>query len=162
MKSLLCLSLDYTAASTAERDGAKRAWLSLPALREDGRILEAVPVATCNRTEIYLRLPPGGTVPEEILHHRARTLSGEEAVLHLLRVLLGLESMACGESSIVGQVRESYGGTLRAPAHGGKAPGSPFLPFRFLPRGGSRGDGGGNGPGPCRARRPGVGDKPFR
>lgn len=110
MKSLLCLSLDYTAASTAERDGAKRAWLSLPALREDGRILEAVPVSTCNRTEIYLRLPPGGTVPEEILHPRVRTLSGEEAVLHLLRVLLGLESMACGESSIVGQVRESYGG----------------------------------------------------
>jgi hypothetical protein len=28
MKSLLCLSLDYTAASTAERDGAKRTWSS--------------------------------------------------------------------------------------------------------------------------------------
>ena len=110
MKSLLCLSLDYTAVSTAERDEAKNSWSFLPALREKGRILEAVPVSTCNRTEIYLRLPPGGTVPEEILHHRARTLSGEEAVLHLLRVLLGLESMACGESSIVGQVRESYGG----------------------------------------------------
>lgn len=110
MKNLACLSLDYTAASTAERDGAKRTWSSLPSLKEEGRILEAVPVTTCNRTEIYLRLPPGGTVPEEILHPRARTLSGEEAVLHLLRVLLGLESMACGESSIVGQVRESYGG----------------------------------------------------
>ena len=110
MKSLLCLSLDYTAVSTAERDEAKNSWSFLPALREKGRILEAVPVSTCNRTEIYLRLPPGGTVPEEILHPRVRTLSGEEAVLHLLRVLLGLESMACGESSIVGQVRESYGG----------------------------------------------------
>ncbi|MBL3540468.1 hypothetical protein [Aminivibrio sp.] len=109
MKNLFCISLDYTAASTAERDRAKNAWVSLPALREKGRILEAVPVSTCNRTEIYLRLPPGATVPEELLHPRARTLSGEEAVLHLLRVLLGLESMACGESSIVGQVRESYG-----------------------------------------------------
>lgn len=110
MRNLVCLSLDYTAASTAERDGARRTRASLPSLKEEGRILEAVPVATCNRTEIYLRLPPGGSVPGEILHPRARTLSGEEAVLHLLRVLLGLESMACGESSIVGQIRESYGG----------------------------------------------------
>lgn len=81
MKSLLCLSLDYTAVSTAERDEAKNSWSFLPALREKGRILEAVPVSTCNRTEIYLRLPPGGTVPEEILHPRVRTLSDRKSVV---------------------------------------------------------------------------------
>ncbi len=110
MKELRCLSLDYSTASTAERDAAKGMWTALPGLKERGIILEAVPVATCNRTELYLRLPPGGTVPKALADPQARVFSGEEAVLHLLRVLLGLESMACGESSIVGQIRDSYGG----------------------------------------------------
>ncbi len=93
------------------RAGRGEKGMAVPPGAQGGRAdFEAVPVATCNRTEIYLRLPPGGAVPEEILHPLARTFSAEEAVLHLLRVLLGLESMACGESSIVGQVRESYGG----------------------------------------------------
>jgi len=110
MKELRCLSLDYSTASTAERDAAKGMWTALSGLKELGIILEAVPVATCNRTELYLRLPPGGTVPKALADPHARVFSGEEAVLHLLRVLLGLESMACGESSIVGQIRDSYGG----------------------------------------------------
>ena len=110
MKELRCLSLDYSTASTAERDAAKGMWTALPGLKERGIILEAVPVATCNRTELYLRLPPGGTVPKALADPHARVYPGEEAVLHLLRVLLGLESMACGESSIAGQIRDSYGG----------------------------------------------------
>lgn len=109
MKDLLCLSLDYTRAGTTERDAARsRWWNMLRRLKDEEHILEGVLVATCNRTELYLRLPSGKTVPAELSHPGARILSGEEMVLHLLRVLLGLESLACGESSIVGQVRKSY------------------------------------------------------
>ena len=95
MTRLVCIGLDYTAANTAERASA---WNEdrLRALKDEGRILEGLLLTTCNRSEVYLRLPPDAETPSELTHPKARVYSGTELSLHLLRVLLGLESLACG------------------------------------------------------------------
>lgn len=108
MTRLVCIGLDYTAADTAERASAWSEDL-LCALKEEGRILEGLLLTTCNRSEVYLRLPPDAETPSELTHPKARVYTGTELALHLLRVLLGLESLACGESHIAAQVRACYG-----------------------------------------------------
>ena len=108
MTRLVCIGLDYTAADTAERSSVWRE-NRLRALKDEGRILEGLLLTTCNRSEIYLRLPPDAETPSELTHPKARVYTGTELVLHLLRVLLGLESLACGESHIAAQVRTCYG-----------------------------------------------------
>ena len=107
MTRLVCIGLDYTAANTAERASA---WNEdrLRALKDEGRILEGLLLTTCNRSEVYLRLPPDAETPSELTHPKARVYSGTELSLHLLRVLLGLESLACGESHIAAQVKACY------------------------------------------------------
>ena len=104
MTRLVCIGLDYTAANTAERASA---WNEdrLRALKDEGRILEGLLLTTCNRSEVYLRLPPDAETPSELTHPKARVYTGTELSLHLLRVLLGLESLACGESHIAAQVK---------------------------------------------------------
>ncbi len=107
MKDLLCISLDHTLADTAERAAA---WPedTLHRLKNEGRILEGLLLSTCNRSELYLRLPPETKTPPELFHPKARTFAGTELALHLLRILLGLESLACGEYHIAGQVKTCY------------------------------------------------------
>ncbi len=74
-------------------------------------------VSTCNRSEIYFE----GAAAEEISAWAAgflgipeagpsgafRALSGMEAVAHSFRVASGLDSMALGETQILGQMREA-------------------------------------------------------
>ncbi len=108
MTRLVCIGLDFTAADTAERASAWSEDL-LRALKEEGRILEGLLLTTCNRSEVYFRLPPDAETPSELTHPKARVYTGTELALHLLRVLLGLESLACGESHIAAQVRACYG-----------------------------------------------------
>ncbi len=108
MTRLVCIGLDFTAADTAERASAWNEDL-LRALKEEGRILEGLLLTTCNRSEVYFRLPPDADAPSELTHPKARVYTGTELVLHLLRVLLGLESLACGESHIAAQVKACYG-----------------------------------------------------
>jgi len=93
---------------------------ALAALRLDG-VEEAVLLATCNRTELYLNpederalarveallARTAGTLPGPIdryLYHR----SGDDVALHLFRVVAGLDSMVLGEAEVQGQVREAY------------------------------------------------------
>ncbi len=108
MTRLVCIGLDFTAADTAERASAWSEDL-LRALKEEGRILEGLLLTTCNRSEVYFRLPPDAETPSELTHPKARVYTGTELALHLLRVLLGLESLACGESHIAAQVKACYG-----------------------------------------------------
>ncbi|HKE65745.1 MAG TPA: NAD(P)-dependent oxidoreductase, partial [Micromonosporaceae bacterium] len=90
----------------------------LPALRERSRASGLVMLSTCQRTEAYAtwRAEPDDDaliaavandrgVPVAALRTAARTLHGDAAVRHLLRVTCGLESFALGEAEIAGQVR---------------------------------------------------------
>lgn len=83
---------------------------------------EAVVLATCGRTELYLADgDPSGAIARSVavLANRAGlapgelkralyTVEDEEVVLHLFRVAAGLESPIPGESQILGQVREAH------------------------------------------------------
>ncbi len=93
---------------------------ALDRLRGRGVVSEGVIVATCNRSEIY-GLADGQGADVELMHvisewrgldveeatresfHR----EGADAARHLFRVAAGLDSMALGESEVLGQVRSA-------------------------------------------------------
>lgn len=91
----------------------------LQVLRE--RTDEGLIVSTCNRTEIYASGPDVDTageaifglltnyheVPHHVLQRAAYTLTGDEAIQHMLRVASGLDSMVLGEPQILTQIREA-------------------------------------------------------
>jgi glutamyl-tRNA reductase len=82
---------------------------------------EAVLLATCNRTELYVAAADAAAadsgmrrVFERLAGDRAALVpahayaeTGERAARHLLRVAAGLDSMILGEHQILGQVREA-------------------------------------------------------
>lgn len=82
--------------------------------------LEAVPVYTCNRVEVYYSGNPAearrsftsllaaNQVNFENLASHFYEHSDQEAVKHLLSVTAGLDSMIIGENQILHQVKESY------------------------------------------------------
>jgi glutamyl-tRNA reductase len=79
-------------------------------MKSRGFIGEHLKLETCNRVELYAVC--SGEGERDALGELtigARVLYDYEAVRHLLRVLLGLESMARGESHIVSQVKSAYG-----------------------------------------------------
>lgn len=91
---------------------------ALERIRRRGLMSEGVIVATCHRSEIYGVAESPGTDRELTrliadwrgvdFQEAARSsfsLEGAEAVRHLFRVAAGLDSMALGESEVLGQVR---------------------------------------------------------
>lgn len=83
-------------------------------------VLEGVILSTCNRTELYCAVQDGA---EETLRHWLSGFHGIEhervdpflyahadrdAVVHLLRVSSGLDSLVLGEPQILGQVKTAY------------------------------------------------------
>ncbi len=88
---------------------------ALTRLREQG---EALLLSTCNRTEIYVvsdEVRASRRVLAELrgldsaeLNATCYVMADEEAVLHLLRVASGLDSMILGETQILGQVRDAF------------------------------------------------------
>ena len=97
-----------------------------------GEDSEAVALSTCNRTELYLACEdPAGALergagalaalaglPSGELEESLYTLVDEAAVLHLLRVAAGLDSMIRGEGQILGQARSAYEAAQEADATG--------------------------------------------
>jgi len=94
--------------------------LLLSELKNDPRVLEAFVLSTCNRTEIYANLMDHTpqvlidaifkvkkVAPSADLQGHFYTFSGREAVLHLLRVTTGLDSLIIGEKQILGQMKEA-------------------------------------------------------
>lgn len=91
---------------------------ALERIRGRGLMSEGVIVATCHRSEIYGLADAPGT-DQELTRLIAEwrgvdfgeasrssfSLEGADAVRHLFRVAAGLDSMALGESEVLGQVR---------------------------------------------------------
>ncbi len=86
-----------------------------------GGIEQAVLLATCNRTELYLNPQrekelahaeafleqSAGSLPGPLGRYLYRR-AGDDVALHLFRVAAGLDSMVLGEAEVQGQVREAY------------------------------------------------------
>jgi glutamyl-tRNA reductase len=99
-------------------------------LASDG---EAIVLATCNRTEIYLADTDAEAARSKVTSELARRAGMREADLarvlhrtteaqvaaHLFRVSAGLDSLVPGDAQIVGQVRAAY---EQAQAHGAVGP----------------------------------------
>ncbi|MDR1137226.1 MAG: hypothetical protein LBK91_02775 [Synergistaceae bacterium] len=104
--------MDHNSSMVGDRaDFAVRAASRAGAMKSGGLISEYVRLETCNRTELYLVFSETESDKETaavLSVSGSRTLFDYEAVRHLLRVLLGLESMAKGESHIVSQVKSAY------------------------------------------------------
>lgn len=107
MENLFCLSLDFRGTPVKDRAAA---WEDESVLRrfvDEGKVLEILPLHTCNRAELFLVVSEG-ECPSELERPGAHRYQGLEVARHLLRVLLGLESIALGEEFVVHQVRNSY------------------------------------------------------
>ncbi len=78
-------------------------------LQEKYSIGEYIEISTCNRKEYYIHskfIHEG----EELLSHENQNIVidyGQSAVMHLLRMTSGLESMIVGEDQILGQVKDA-------------------------------------------------------
>ncbi|QDI91047.1 glutamyl-tRNA reductase [Salicibibacter halophilus] len=95
---------------------------ALGTLREMKSILECTIVSTCNRTEVYVvadQLHTGRhftkkflsqwfDAPQESFSHVLNIRENDDAIVHLMRVSTGLESMVIGETQILGQVKMSF------------------------------------------------------
>ena len=78
-------------------------------LQEKYSIGEYVEISTCNRKEYYIN---NDHIDEddELLSHENQSIIieyGQSAVMHLLRMTSGLESMIVGEDQILGQVKDA-------------------------------------------------------
>ena len=94
--------------------------LLLSVLKNDPRIVSAITLSTCNRTEIYAHLiaddPAFLLQPLFKIKNLAWQDNGDQIfyikkdrqmVEHLLQVTCGLDSLVIGEKQILGQVKEA-------------------------------------------------------
>lgn len=121
---LIALGLNHQTAPLALREkvavDADRLPLALGSLQALAGVEEAALLSTCNRTEIYAQVAPGGGTELAVWlarHHglEAGALSAylyehrdEDAVRHLFRVATGLDSLILGEPQILGQVKDAW------------------------------------------------------
>ena len=89
-------------------------------------VSEAAILSTCNRTEVYGRLPVGAVhlgdpqlvvaqwladfhqVELDQVQHHSYFQQADQAVKHMMRVASGLDSMVLGEPQILGQLKSSF------------------------------------------------------
>ncbi|HOX72821.1 MAG: glutamyl-tRNA reductase [Dokdonella sp.] len=122
--ALIALGLNHLCAPVALREraafSADATGGALAELIAQPGVREAAILSTCNRTELYCNVDAGAeSAPFEWLH-RHQQLHGAnieeflyrhhnaDAVRHLFRVAIGLESMVLGEPQILGQVKDAY------------------------------------------------------
>ena len=150
MGRICVVTMDHNTSTVGERVSFASSAGAFVGGMADGSVAECVRLSTCNRDEFYMVISDSGdekSVVGGMLRPGARVLFDYEAVRHLLRVLLGLESMAVGESHIVSQVRSAYASAprrgrilhrlfqramgmssaLRSRYHPGREPSMPFI-----------------------------------
>lgn len=124
MSRLFVIGLNHRTAPVEVREAlseGRSGELLREELRQAASIAqEAMLLLTCNRCELYGRLPEGAG--DELLERAAALLVrprpgaatalyrhvGEPAVRHLFRVAASLDSMVLGEPQILGQVKAAY------------------------------------------------------
>jgi glutamyl-tRNA reductase len=123
---IVCLSANHKKASLPmleslnfkNKDEATKKCCSLESVKE------AVILQTCNRVEIYAATEENGSgniadnivefwsqevgISSDVVGKIAEVFYGREALLHLLQLASGLESLVIGEDEILGQVRMAY------------------------------------------------------
>jgi glutamyl-tRNA reductase len=132
VSELLALGVSHKTAPVALRERlaltGREAAAFARELVEAEEIHEAVPISTCNRTEIYLVVGNPVRAEAELLGRlatragiRPTELAGLvysprncDAARQLYRVTAGLESMIVGEAEVQGQVRRAYEAALEA------------------------------------------------
>lgn len=123
---IISVGLNHTTATVELRERISISDVELDdvlaQLRNTSTVLESVVLSTCNRTEIYAVVSSykaGEDYLKQVLSKRAgETKSdmenhlyahrGEQAVVHLLEVASGMNSLVIGETQILGQVRNAY------------------------------------------------------
>jgi len=93
---------------------------------------EALVLSTCNRFELYAKIPSGETACDSLLaklshfygikrsnlQEHSHIQEGREAIQHLIEVSAGLRSQIAGEAEILGQVKAAYAHSQRVGAAG--------------------------------------------
>jgi glutamyl-tRNA reductase len=119
---LLLLGWNFRTAALSVRErvafSADEVREALDRIRKEGLVTEGVIVSTCNRSEIYGVSEGAGTSENltrlisewrglDVRDAEAGSFyrEGAEAARHLFRVAAGLDSLALGESEVLGQVR---------------------------------------------------------
>jgi glutamyl-tRNA reductase len=136
--TLHVVTINHRHAPTEVRERAhlddEQAVALMKALAAADGCVAAIPVSTCNRTEIFVEVEPGcevgpllraaleevGADPRLFFGEHARQFAGTDAIDHLYRVSAGLESMMLGEPQITAQLKDAY---RRARAHQEPGPG---------------------------------------
>lgn len=129
---LLALVASHRHAPVAIRErlalGSPRGRAALAALGAHPLVDEVVPLATCNREELYLAVSDAAGAQEAALGTLARharlaprrleahvtVLSGAEVPRHLFAVAAGLDSMVLGEAEVQGQVKRAHAAALES------------------------------------------------
>ncbi|MEX2487978.1 MAG: glutamyl-tRNA reductase [Pseudomonadales bacterium] len=121
---LLIVGINHNTAPVALREkvafAPEQVGDALCDLKSSASLREIVIVSTCNRTEIYCAAQSPS--PDPIIdwlagyHHLARetlessvyTFWQHNAIAHVMRVAVGLDSMVLGEPQILGQVKDGF------------------------------------------------------
>jgi glutamyl-tRNA reductase len=115
---VIALGLNHKTAPLAVREqfafAADHVPAALHTLVQSTRLSEAAILSTCNRTEIYCAetnvAETIAWLTEEKSQHKQYlyTLTGDQAVRHMMRVASGLDSLILGEPQILGQLKSAY------------------------------------------------------
>ncbi len=133
---IVVVGLNYRTAPVEVRERFAISAEQLPAavrqLNASQSILECVIVVTCNRSELYVVVDTQTFCPKsvidfmetwfnlsyEIVAPYTYAYSDQEAIEHLMRVTVGLDSMILGETQILGQIRNAFLSAQREGATG--------------------------------------------
>lgn len=132
MTSLIALGINHETADVAVREqvafAPEQMVKALRSLLQQKGLEEAMIVSTCNRTEIIANVECLKAGEQEILHwlasyHNLKTealhggyysYTDKNALLHIMQMACGLDSMVLGEPQILGQLKSAFAVGLEA------------------------------------------------
>lgn len=124
--ALVALGINHNTATVDVREKVaitpERMSQALLSLGGQASLEELLILSTCNRTEIIACSESPERSSDEMLHWLANTnnlqsdalsdnyyvYQGDEAILHIMKVACGLDSMILGEPQILGQMKSAY------------------------------------------------------